>query len=49
MSQVADLTGQILPVHKVIQMVRARRIPVIVDGAHSFAHFDFELSVLDCY
>ena len=43
-----NLTGQILPVKKVVQMARRRDIPVIVDGAHTFAHFDFTHADLDC-
>jgi isopenicillin-N epimerase len=48
MCHVINLTGQILPVKKVTQMARKKGIPVIVDGAHSFAHFDFTLADLDC-
>jgi selenocysteine lyase/cysteine desulfurase len=43
-----NLTGQILPVREVVKLGRARGIPVIVDGAHSFAHFAFDHSDLDC-
>jgi selenocysteine lyase/cysteine desulfurase len=43
-----NLTGQILPVKRVVALGRAKRIPVVVDGAHAFAHFDFKLSDLDC-
>ncbi len=43
-----NLTGQILPVRQVVQMARRRGIPVIVDGAHALAHFDFRISDLDC-
>jgi len=43
-----NLTGQINPVKKVCQMARARGIETIVDGAHSFAQFDFKQSDLDC-
>ena len=43
-----NLTGQILPVRKVVQMARKRNIPVIVDGAHAFAHLHFDRSDLDC-
>lgn len=43
-----NITGQILPVKRICQMARARNIPVIVDGAHSFAHLDYKLSDLDC-
>ena len=48
MCHTINLTGQILPVRKVVQMARARNIPVIVDGAHALAHHDFKLSDLDC-
>ncbi|MCC6329562.1 MAG: aminotransferase class V-fold PLP-dependent enzyme [Acidobacteria bacterium] len=43
-----NLTGQINPVKKVCQMGRARGIETIVDGAHSFAQFDFKRDDLDC-
>jgi selenocysteine lyase/cysteine desulfurase len=42
------MTGQILPVKKVVNMAREKGIPVIVDGAHSFAHVDFKLDDLNC-
>jgi len=48
MCHIINLTGQILPVKPVVQMARARGIPVIVDGAHAFAHFDFTHDDLDC-
>ncbi|MCZ6837412.1 MAG: aminotransferase class V-fold PLP-dependent enzyme, partial [Planctomycetota bacterium] len=47
-SHVINLTGQILPVRKVTQMARRHGVSVIVDGAHSLAHFPFKLSDLDC-
>lgn len=48
MCHMINVTGQILPVKGVVQMARKRGIPVIVDGAHSFAHFDFTQDDLDC-
>ncbi len=42
-----NLTGQILPVREVTSLGRSRGIPVIVDGAHALAHFDFTLGALD--
>ena len=48
MCHMINLTGQILPVKKVVRMARSRGIPVIVDGAHTFAHFDFDHSELEC-
>ncbi|UCF18168.1 MAG: aminotransferase class V-fold PLP-dependent enzyme [Gemmatimonadota bacterium] len=48
MCHMINLTGQILPVREVVQMARRRGVPVIVDGAHALAHFDFKISDLDC-
>ncbi|MHC4547671.1 MAG: aminotransferase class V-fold PLP-dependent enzyme [Planctomycetota bacterium] len=48
MCHMINLTGQILPVKEVVAMARRYAIPVIVDGAHALAHFDFELGDLDC-
>jgi selenocysteine lyase/cysteine desulfurase len=48
MCHMINLTGQILPVRKVTGMARKKGIPVIVDGAHSFAHFEFSQKDLDC-
>ncbi|MEO0558720.1 MAG: aminotransferase class V-fold PLP-dependent enzyme [Bacteroidota bacterium] len=45
---VVNLTGQILPVKPVVEALRQRDIPVIVDGAHSFAHFPFSQADLGC-
>jgi len=48
MCHMINLTGQILPVREVVAMARRRGLPVIVDGAHGLAHFDFKISDLDC-
>jgi len=48
MSHIVNISGQILPVKKVVQMARKKGIPVIVDGAHAFAHFSFKQEDLDC-
>jgi selenocysteine lyase/cysteine desulfurase len=42
-----NLTGQILPVTELTRMARAHGIPLIIDGAHALAHFDFSLADLD--
>jgi selenocysteine lyase/cysteine desulfurase len=47
-SHVIFLTGQVMPVREIVALGRRRGIPVIVDGAHSFAHLDFTLADLDC-
>src|SRR5207247_4364582 len=43
-----NITGQITPVKAVCEMARAKRIETIVDGAHSFAQFDFKQKDLGC-
>jgi isopenicillin-N epimerase len=43
-----NLTGQIMPVRKVCEMARAKGIETIVEGAHSFAQFDFKRDDLQC-
>jgi len=48
MSHMINITGQILPVRDVVRMARLRGIPVVVDGAHTFAHFAFDHADLDC-
>lgn len=48
MCHMINITGQILPVKPVVQMARRKGIPVIVDGAHAFGHFDFKHADLDC-
>jgi len=45
---IINITGQILPVKDIARLGRERGIEVIVDGAHSFAHFPFKHSDLDC-
>ena len=48
MCHVVNLTGQILPVGSVVTMARKRGLPVIVDGAHAFAHLAFDRKDLGC-
>ena len=43
-----NLTGQITPVRAVCEMARLKGIETIVDGAHSFAQFDFKRDDLQC-
>jgi selenocysteine lyase/cysteine desulfurase len=47
-SHQVNITGQITPVKAVCEMARARGIETIVDGAHSFAQFDFKQKDLSC-
>jgi len=50
MSHIINITGQILPVKAVVEMARKHNggIPVVVDGAHALAQFDFKISDLGC-
>ena len=48
MCHMINLTGQILPVKRVVAMAREVDVPVIIDGAHALAHVEFKLSDLDC-
>lgn len=43
-----NITGQILPVRKICDMAHSKGVPVLVDGAHAFAHIDFKISELNC-
>jgi selenocysteine lyase/cysteine desulfurase len=47
-SHMVNITGQITPVREVCRLARARGIETIVDGAHSFAQFDFKQADLEC-
>lgn len=42
-THVINWNGQIIPVKKIAEEAHRRGIKVIVDGAHSFAHFDFKI------
>jgi isopenicillin-N epimerase len=47
-SHMVFLTGQVMPVREVVRLGKARGIPVVVDGAHSFAHLVYRVSDLEC-
>lgn len=42
-THVINWNGQILPVKKIADEAHRKGIDVVVDGAHSFAHFDFKI------
>ncbi|MBD0332700.1 MAG: aminotransferase class V-fold PLP-dependent enzyme, partial [Chitinophagaceae bacterium] len=42
-THIINWNGQILPVKKIAQEAHKRGIEVLVDGAHSFAHFNFKI------
>jgi selenocysteine lyase/cysteine desulfurase len=47
-SHMINITGQILPVRKICDMAHKKGVQVMVDGAHSFAHFKFSIQELNC-
>jgi selenocysteine lyase/cysteine desulfurase len=47
-SHMINITGQILPIRKICDMAHERGVQVLVDGAHSFAHFKFSIQDLNC-
>ena len=46
-THVINWNGQVLPVKKIAAEAHKKGIEVVVDGAHSFAHFDFSIKDLD--
>jgi len=47
-SHVIFVTGQIMPVRGIVRLGRKHGLPVIVDGAHAFAHVPFVRDDLEC-
>lgn len=47
-SHMINITGQIIPVKAICELARSKGIEVIIDGAHTFAHFDFKQNDLAC-
>lgn len=47
-THIVNWTGQILPAKKLARAAHKYDIDVIVDGAHSFAHLDFNVPDLEC-
>jgi selenocysteine lyase/cysteine desulfurase len=45
---IVNITGQILPVRKIVDMAHARGVDVMVDGAHAFAHIEYKIPDLGC-
>lgn len=46
MCHLINITGQILPVRKVVEMAHRHDVQVMVDGAHAFAQLDFKIDDL---
>lgn len=47
-THIINWNGQILPVRQIADVAKERNIQVLVDGAHSFAHFNFKIDELNC-
>src|SRR5215813_650162 len=47
-SHQVNITGQITPVKQICEMARAKGIETVVDGAHSYAQFNFQQKDLGC-
>jgi selenocysteine lyase/cysteine desulfurase len=48
LTHIINWNGQIIPVRKIADAAHQRGIEVLVDGAHSFAHFEFKVPDLGC-
>lgn len=44
--QMVNITGQIMPVKKIVEMAHRHGVEVLVDGAHAFAQLDFKINDL---
>lgn len=47
--QLVNITGQILPVRKIVAMAHRHNVDVMVDGAHAFGQLDFKIADLGGY
>lgn len=45
---VINITGQILPVRKIVDMAHSKGVEVLVDGAHAVGQIQFQMSDLGC-
>jgi selenocysteine lyase/cysteine desulfurase len=48
LTHMINWTGQILPVKEIAAEAHKKGIEVLVDGAHTFAHFEYKIPDLDC-
>jgi selenocysteine lyase/cysteine desulfurase len=48
-THIINWNGQILPVRMIADAAQAKGIEVLVDGAHSFAHFQYKIPDLNCH
>jgi len=45
---IINITGHILPIRKICDMAHSKGVEVLVDGAHAYGHFQFNITDLDC-
>lgn len=45
---VINITGQVLPIKKIVDMAHQANVKVMVDGAHAFAHIPVNIKELGC-
>jgi selenocysteine lyase/cysteine desulfurase len=45
---IINVTGQILPIKKICKMAHDKGVQVMVDGAHSVGHYEFNIEDLGC-
>lgn len=43
-----NITGQVLPIKKIVEMAHSKGVEVMVDGAHALAHIQFNMHDLGC-
>ncbi len=43
-----NITGHVLPIRKICDMAHKHGVEVMVDGAHAFAHINFNMNELNC-
>lgn len=47
-SHMINISGQILPIKKICAMAHSKGVQVMVDGAHAFAHIQYQINELGC-
>lgn len=48
LTQVLNISGQVLPAKQIVAMAHRHGVEVLVDGAQAFGHLDFQIPELDC-
>ena len=47
-THISNVTGTILPVKKIIDLAKSKKIPVLIDGTQSAQHINLDVQDLDC-